>query len=203
MSYSIRPLCLIAAALAVALVVIPARAGCNAVTYAAPAYVQHAKAVHHDDYHAKKVTVLEYVPLYAVGYAPAAPVAASPAKSPCDEKIDNLRAEMERLKSSVQAPAPLPLSAPPKMSRVTDDPIAAGAAVLQSRCASCHTGATSKKDIDGNPFVIFTEPGQLNPAAAVLQMLLAVEDDHMPPSKPLAADEKAALRALVRTLARK
>ena len=48
--------------------------------------------------------------------------------------------------------------------------------VLTARCASCHTGPTSKGGV-----VLFNSPGVLNPQADKQRAIRAVEDGRMPP----------------------
>lgn len=184
-----------------------ARAGSCGTVYYPPSY-GYAKA-YHDDYEVKKkLVVLEYVPLFAVGYAPPytpPPAAAAPAPavnqnvtvSPCEETARKLEAKIAALEARLGSAPPAELPVPKKATA----PAAKGdgLAVLQSKCASCHTGAAAKKNGDGQPVVLFAEPGKLSPDADPVAILLAIEDDHMPPSKPLTAEEKKAVREFIRT----
>ena len=183
-----------------------ARAGSCGTVYYPPSY-GYAKA-YHDDYEVKKkVVVLEYVPLFAVGWAAPytpPPAAAAPAPavnqsvtvSPCEETAKRLEAKIAALEARLGAAPPAELPAPKK---VAAPPKGDGLAVLQSKCASCHTGATAKKNGDGQPVVLFSEPGKLSPDADPVAILLQTEDEHMPPGKPLTGEEKKAVREFIRT----
>lgn len=67
--------------------------------------------------------------------------------------------------------------------------------VLNARCASCHTGPSSKGGVQ-----IFTAPGQFNPVVDRQRLIRAVEDGRMPPqavadpSFRLSQQEVSALR---------
>lgn len=124
--------------LAVLLVALPARAGsCNVVyPHAVQSYANVKAAV--QDYHdVKRITVLEYVPLYFVGNAaPAAPVAAAPAESassPCDAKVSALEAKLAVLEAKFAAQPP-----PEKSVPVTPEPLTAPKSAVAQKCAACH-----------------------------------------------------------------
>lgn len=195
-----------------------AQAGCYGTSYYTPTYYTPAyeqKVVINQIQN--RVTVLEYVPLYAVGLAspyavptvPVAPAVTAAPQSACEQKFAALEAKFSALEAKLSTPgvAPpvvLPSTAPQKTQSKREEVIQSGVAVLQSRCAACHTGATSKKDPEsGNPVVIFSEPGKLSAEVDVVALMIAAEGDTMPKGGKLTADEKKAVRDMVRAASRK
>jgi hypothetical protein len=161
-----------AALLAASVFLTPAHAGSySGVVY--PANYEVKK------YENTKVVILEYVPLFAVGYTP---------PSPDSDAVKRLEAKIAELEARLAA----------RPNTVTSS----GLDVLFTHCAACHTGATSRKK-DGVPVILFESAGKLTDKLDLVQVLLAVEDDHMPPGKPLTDSEKKALREFVRLASKK
>lgn len=108
-----------------------------AKAYVAPTYnnVKAHANVYHDEYkEVKKVVVLEYVPLFAVGYAPAyapptAPVVQQQTAAPCDVKVSALEAKLLALESRLSVGAPPPVL--PQTLPIT-------ASLIVGKCAACH-----------------------------------------------------------------
>lgn len=129
-----------------------AQAGGGCFVYHGGGYVQHQQAyrapVHHD-YHEKKVVVLEYLPLYAVGYSP--PAKPDPA---ADARASALEAKIAALEAKLAAAGPsgsgvLPA---PRAAKEPEQPAAPakaqaaaqpGKSILAGRCASCHDSAVA------------------------------------------------------------
>lgn len=146
-----------------------------------PTYVEHKTIVN-------KITVLDFTPPYAVGYAlpyvapavvapSAVPSAAMPAPcaaatTACEERVAGLRAELAEFKARFNAAlapaAPAPAAAPappapPPMAPVNGAGAApaaapAGKSVAVGKCASCHDSTTAAAKGKG---VILTQNGAL------------------------------------------
>jgi hypothetical protein len=95
---------------------------------------------------------------------------------------------------AVPPPTPQPPVAPPVAPppQPGGDPVTAAAvAILQQKCAKCHTGATSKGD-----FALFDDAGRLAQVGPLDLLMIDHQtySQKMPPGKPLTDPEYQALR---------
>lgn len=154
--------------------------------YVAPTYVAPVGAVYFSP------LVIASVPAYSSSYGADQSAAFA-------AEIKALRAEIRGLKAGLlNQPQPQPLQAqPPQAIAPGNGQGGAGngqgddaefGAVLNGKCAACHTGASAK-----GSFALFAapgQPGQLTPRQ-IGEMLLRVQGDaqrperNMPPGKPL------------------
>lgn len=142
---------------------------------AAPAVVAQPVVV------AQFVAVPVAVPLYAVGY--------DPATLALVEELKGIREELKR-----QREGGIPQGALPEVASARDRALA----VLQSRCAACHTGDAAKGGV--KMFDAQGRPGDVNP----FTLWDAADARKMPPDpRPkLTAQELATLRQWVRESAK-
>lgn len=170
----------------------PAQAGSCGVVYPIQSYSTVKHAV--QDYHAeKRITVLEYVPLYFVGNAPGytapAPAATAPTTaSPCDAKVSALEAKLAALEAKLSASAPAEKPVPVQPEPVTAPP---SKSVLATECAACHDRATRAKG-DG---VELSADGKALLASAEMtgKIIRYVSSGKCPRGKPLPGDRFTAL----------
>lgn len=182
---------LLAALLAVLLVALPARAGSCGVVYPIQSYSNVKAAV--NDYHdVKRVTVLEYVPLYFVGnathYTAPAPAAPAPVASPCDAKVSVLEAKIAAMEAKLSAGA----SSTPteKPVPVQPEPVQAppGKSAIVTYCGGCHDAKTAQSKGGKVALTLDGKPTRWS-AETLGKVFLAVSSGTMPKGKKLSAEQ--------------
>jgi mono/diheme cytochrome c family protein len=171
---------LTAAALAALLVALPSRADtCHVNKVAVPAYHQNAVAV----------VAAPLIPLYGASYT-------GDADAETADLLKQLLAEIRALRADLQKPTPIPPAGGDDETPVPPLKAVDVAALVKTKCASCHTGDNAKKG-----FEMVTDDGKLVKLnrlsrQAVIDHTTGKKGPPMPPpaSPQLTPAEKEALR---------